>query len=241
MSTKSTRSSGTQFNARGVTQGTTLVGQKSGLPIDEVVDTNGVRRLAVDAALTLDSITVDTRELRPNTDQVGIGDPQSGNTLEINADGSINTNVQIDAADGDNIAIHDSSGNELNINPDGSINVNITTSNVGDVRTIYNEITSVGTSVLSTILTYTAPSGKTTFLQTIEVSGTNIAEYQILKNNTIFDKKRSYFGGDLDKEFVFAHSGTGLPLVVGDIIAVKVIHIRPNIGDFNARLQVLEV
>ena len=241
MSTKSTRSSGTQFNARGITQGTTLVGQKSGLPIDEVVDTNGVRRLAVDAALTLDSVTVDTRELRANTDQVGIGDPETGYTLEIESDGSINANVEVDAADGDNIAIHDSGGNELNINPDGSINVNITTSNPGTVRSIYNEISSVATSVLSTIATYTAPSGSNSFLQKIEISGTNIAEYRILINSSVVDKKRTYFGGSLDAEFVFAITGTGLDLAVGDVVTIKVIHNRPTVGDFNARIQVIEV
>lgn len=241
MSTKSTRSSGTQFNARGVTQGNTLVGQKSGLPIDEVVDINGVRRLAVDAALTLDSVTIDTRELKPDTDQVGIGDPQSGNTLEIEADGSINVNVELDAADGDNIAIHDSGGNELNINPDGSINVNITTSNPGVVRSIYNEVTSVSTATLTTVATYTAPIGVKSFLQKIEVSGTNIAEYRILINATIVDKKRSYFGGSLDSEFIFALTGTGLDLAVGDVVTVKVIHSRPTVGDFNARIQVIEV
>lgn len=241
MSTKSNRSSGTQLNSRGVTQGNTLVGPRSGLPIDEIVDTNGVRRLAVDAALTLDTVTVDTRELKANTDQVGIGDPQSGYTLEILADGSINANVQVDAQDGDNIAIHDSAGNELNINPDGSINVNITTSNPGEVKSFYNEALAVASGILTTVDTYTAPVGKLTYLQFVEYSGSNIAEYTVLINATIIAKKRTYFGSELNGEIEFVKTGTGLPLAVGDVVTIKVIHNRPVQGDFNGRIQVIEV
>lgn len=240
MATKSNRSSGTQINSRGITQGNTLVGPKSGLPIDEVVDTNGVRRLAVDAALTLDTVTVNIDDLTPDKDQVSIGDPDTGFSLEIESDGSINANVEVDAADGDNIAVSDGT-NTLAINPDGSINVNITTSNPGEVKSFFNEVTAVGTTVLTTILTYIAPAGKVTFIQGIEVSGTNIAEYQVLKNASVIDKKRTYFGGDLDAEFIYAFTGTGLPIAVADTITIKVIHGRPNVGDFNARLQVIEV
>lgn len=103
MATKGTKSSGTQFNNRGVTQGTTLVGQRSGLPIDEVVDTNGIRRLAVDAAVTLDGSAIAV-DLDPDQDGVYIGNA-NGNILIVEADGSINANTEVDASDGDNIAI----------------------------------------------------------------------------------------------------------------------------------------
>jgi len=55
---------------------------------------------------------------------------QDGDFLNVNPDGSINTNivspitVQIDAAGGDNIAISDGT-NTANVNPDGSLDVNI--------------------------------------------------------------------------------------------------------------------
>lgn len=55
-----------------------------------------------------------------------------GDELDVNPDGSINVAittpiaVEIDAADGDNIAVHDSDGDELEINTDGSINVQFT-------------------------------------------------------------------------------------------------------------------
>jgi hypothetical protein len=121
MATKSTRSSGTQINARGITQGNTLVGAHSGLPIDEVVDSGGVRRLAVDATIKIDTVQVAV-DLDVVTDGVHIGDLNTGYTLTVEPDGSINVNSEIDAADGDNIAISDGT-NTLAINPDGSINV----------------------------------------------------------------------------------------------------------------------
>lgn len=240
MATKSNRSSGTQFNNRGVSQGTTLVGQGSGLPIDEMVDTNGVRRLAVDAAITLDAVTIDVDDLTPDKDQVSIGDPVTGAHIRVEANGSINANVEVSAADGDNIAISDGT-DTLAINPDGSINVNVTTSNTGVVKSLYNEITAVGTSVLTTIDTYTAPVGKVTYLQKVETSGTNIAEYTIEINSVVKNKKRTYFGNSLNAEFIYAQSGTGLPLNVGDIITVRVIHSRPMIGNFNSEIQVIEI
>lgn len=241
MATKSSRSPGSQFTSKGVTQGTTLVGQKSGLPIDEVVDLNGVRRLAVDAAITLDTVTVNIDDLTPDKDQVSIGDKTSGNDLKIELDGSINANVKVDAADGDNIAIHDAGGDELAINPDGSINVNITTSTPGIFKTYFNEITALASGSLTTVQTYTVPALKTAFLQKIDVSGTNIAEYSIFINAVIQDKKRTYFGNSLNSEFLFADSGSGLPLVAGDIVTTKVIHSRPTIANFNSRIQIIEV
>lgn len=240
MATKSNKSSGTQHNSKGVTQGNTLVGPRSGLPFDEIVDSNGKRRLAVDANFTAQNVTAEVNLDVPD-DGVHIGDPDTGFTLQIEADGSINANVEVDAADGDNIAIHDSAGDELNINPDGSINMVLASGNPGDLKSFYNEITAVAASILTTIQTYTAPIGKTTFIQKIEVSGTNIAEYRVEINATIKDKKRTYFSGDLNLAFIFTEIGTGLPLAVGDVVTVKVIHLRPTVGDFNSRIQVVEV
>jgi hypothetical protein len=152
MSTKSNRSSGTQHNQRGVTQGTTLVGKKSGLPIDEVVDQNGVRRLAVDSTVNVTlptNIDVNLDGLGPTGDNVYLIDNVTGNKLKINTDGSIDSNVEIDAADGDNIAISDGV-NDLLINPDGSINANI---NPSTTPIITNQIATLANTEYS----YTFP------------------------------------------------------------------------------------
>jgi len=124
MATTSNKSSGTQINQRGVTQGNTLVDPVTGLPVAVISDTNGVKRLAVDAAITLDTVVVDIGDLTPDKDQVSIGDKVTGNNLKIQADGSIDVNAKLDASDGDNVAISDGT-NTLAVNTDGSINVNV--------------------------------------------------------------------------------------------------------------------
>lgn len=128
MSTKSNRSSGTQHNQRGVAQGVTLVDPKTGLPVAVVLGADGKYRLAVDANVTANISGVDV-----SLDGVGVGgdnvylvDNVTSNKFKINADGSIDTNVELDAADGDNVAIADpTTGNKLKIESDGSINANV--------------------------------------------------------------------------------------------------------------------
>lgn len=240
MATKSNRSSGTQINKRGVAQGQTLVGPNTGLPIDEIEDSNGVRRLAVDANFTAQNVDAHV-ELEYTDDSVALGDPDTGNILAIENDGSINANVELDAADGDNVAIQDAQGDQLAVNPDGSINVNLTQSNPGLLKTFYNEVSAVASGVLTTIQTYTAPMGSSSYLQKIEVSGDNIAKYTVRINTVVQDRKRTYFGSALNTEFRFVETGTGLPLQVGDVVLIEVEHIRPDVGDFNSRIQVIEV
>lgn len=123
MGTKAKRSSGSQFNPKGVTQGNTLVDPNTGLPIDVITDVDGTRRLAVDANITAQVPAIEV-ELDYESDSVQIGDPNTDATLKINPDGSIDSNVEVDAADGDNIAISDGT-NTMLVNPDGSINANV--------------------------------------------------------------------------------------------------------------------
>ena len=104
MGTNSNRSSGTQVTPKGFNQGNVLVDPNTGLPIDVVTDGSGVRRLAVDASLDVGSATLDVN-LDVDNDGVHIGDLNTGDTLTINPDGSIDANVEVDAKDGDNIAI----------------------------------------------------------------------------------------------------------------------------------------
>ena len=239
MSTISNRSAGSQKTQRGYAQGNVILDPITGLPVDVIEDSAGKKRLAVDANFTAQNVDAQV-ELDFTEDSVSIGDADTGNTLAIEADGSINANINVDAASGDNIAISDGT-DTLAVNPDGSINVNLTQSNPGTLSTIYDEITSVATSVLSTIQTFTAQVGVTTYLQKVEVSGSNIAEYTVEINSVVEDKKRTYFSGPLNAEFRFVETGTGLPLQVGDVVRVRVIHSRPDTGDFNSRIQIIEV
>ncbi len=105
MGTPSNRSAGTQITKKGIVQGVTLVDPATGLPVDVILDSHGTRRLAVDANVTVDDITVETRPLNASTDNVAVKDPVSGFVLKINSDGSIDSNVMVDAAARDNVAI----------------------------------------------------------------------------------------------------------------------------------------
>lgn len=104
MATKSNRSSGSQHNQRGITQGTTLVDPKTGFPVCVKEDLAGDYRLCVDASLSVDNIDINV-DLDVINDGVHIGDMTTGDTLTVNPDGSIDVNTELDAADGDNVAI----------------------------------------------------------------------------------------------------------------------------------------
>lgn len=86
-------------------------------------DATGQIRVQADFNGQVVPITV---ELDAVNDSVRIEDPDTGAHVRVEADGSINANIigdiqiEIDAADGDNIAISDGT-NTLDINTDGSI------------------------------------------------------------------------------------------------------------------------
>lgn len=149
--------------------------------------------------------------------------------------------VEVDAADGDNIALANEDGSKkVTVTTVGSkeaLDVNVVNSSdsAGTLNTFYNEITSLGSGSLTTIGGFTA-LGDSKLLK-ISVSGTNIASYQVELNASVIDKRRTYFGNSLNTDFIFE---TGLDLGLGDNVVVKVIHDRPDVGDFNARIDIEE-
>ena len=197
-------------------------------PSTEALRTTAIATFAGD---TVDVVISD------QNDSIKIGDGE-GDYLAINDDGSINVvatgelQVEIDAADGDNIAISDGT-NTVKVNPDGSLNVNVV--ETATVNNTYNEITSVPSSTPSVILNYT-PSVNGRITQ-VAISGTNIATYTVLVNSIIVDKARTYFSGGLNYNF---EMDSGYVVNAGVPIQVMVTHDRPSLGDFNARLQFIE-
>lgn len=119
--------------------------------------------------------------------------------------------------------------NILNTNPKVSINQ-------------YNEVLSVASGATTSIVTYTVPISQQNILQRVSVSGENIALYQILVNGTPIDSQRTYFGGELNVQFDFTSiSNLGTPLNAGDIVTVTVLHNRPYVGNFESRIQMIQV
>lgn len=147
-------------------------------------------------------------------------------------------NVKLTAQDNIPTAgdIHDSirvsdGNNELRVNSDGSLNVN-TNSSISSNLNVYNEITAVPTSVLSNILTYIIPTTMGFLLSLVEVSGSNIADYEILIDGTKVARKYTYFGGGMSEIFDFKN----YMLSTSQIITVNVTHYRPYVGEFSARI-----
>jgi hypothetical protein len=115
----------------------------------------------------------------------------------------------------------------------GSFSSNNTTTikSDGTQTQTYGEVTGVGSSTLTTIISYTALTKR--LLKQVHISGSNIATYSVIVNSTTVMKERTYFGGSLNGVFNF---DTGLRLSISDIVYVKVIHSRPMTGDFNATI-----
>jgi ABC-type transporter Mla subunit MlaD len=119
MSTNSNRSSGTQHNKKGVTQGVTLVDPKTGFPVEVIQDSDGKYRLAVDAKITaqIGDVNVHLSGTGTDGDNLYLVDNATGNKLKINSDGTIDVNTIISASSGDNIAISDGTNTaEVNSN-----------------------------------------------------------------------------------------------------------------------------
>lgn len=129
---------------------------------------------------------------------------------------------------------------ELGINSDGSINVNLTPP-ASNLESTYNEIAAVVASTPTLLVSYTAPMGRVSYLYRVFVSGSNIATYKVKLNGTVIETIRTYFGGALNAVADFSEAAKGMPLAVGDVVNVEVEHQRPFVGDFNGRIQSIEV
>lgn len=168
----------------------------------------------------------------------------------ITAPLSVNGEVLVDirATDGDSVLIVGTEDatttgiqHVVKVNADGSLNVNATPGSAKTIFSTYSAVTSVPSSILTTILSYTVPVATTDYINLIEVSGDNIAQFEVYINGIINARQRTYFGGNLNLTFNYSlDSETGYILNAGDNIQVKVIHNRPTLGAFEARLLYAE-
>lgn len=175
-----------------------------------------------------------------------MGDPyDTGNPIPVSVDTTVNIgDVRITAQDNDpnpgnqHSSVRISDGiDQLAVNPDGSINVVIPPGAGGIPVNEFAEVASVLANVLTDILTYTVPAPYGGSLFRIEVGGNNVATYEVHINATVEARKRTWFSGPLTDVIEFSSGASGFQLFTGDIIKVKVIHDRPYVGDFEARLQ----
>lgn len=143
-----------------------------------------------------------------------------------------------------NVTIQDDDGDELEINPDGSINVNVISALTNNkIKNTYGEASAVPPSVETTIVTYMVPMLlSNALLQRVSVSGTNVGRYRVFLNGVVIDTRRTYYGGNFSEYFEFAMgSADGTVLQPGDVVTVKILHDRVYVGDFQGRIQALEI
>lgn len=95
----------------------------------------------------------------------------------------------------------------------------------------FDEALAVPAAVETTILSYTVGVGETLFLDGIEVSGENIAEYTVYIAATKRQVKRTWWA-DFNASFKFE----GSKIAAGTVIEVKVEHNSNMVGNFEATL-----
>lgn len=219
MGTKN-RSSGTQQNPRGAAQGVTLVAHESGLPIDSKVDSNGVRRLAVDSTATIENANITVDLDSESGDSVAIGNTGNSDKLYIHSDGSIT--IRLKDASGAPFSV--SNPLPVQIITSGGIDVN-TRATGGDSIAVsghpsqifVEDEVDVTTNTYENILTFTAASNGTN-ISFVEVTGTVNAVVRMTLNGTVI-RKLHCTGTQPNLQFPFPEPRT---IGSGDIIRVDV-------------------
>ena len=199
MSTKN-KAAGTQFTQKGVVQGVSIV-DDSGNPYDSVVDGDGVRRLAVDANVTIGSATINV-DLDAATDNVAIRNTSNSNELLINTDGSITTRLK------------DEAGNAFSVSNPLPIEIVNTLSNPNQ---FFAEASAeISLASYTTILTYTAISNGTN-IKYAEITGGVTCTVRMTLNGTPIRIKRINSSCP-NIEFLFTEPRT---INNGDVITIE--------------------
>lgn len=132
-------------------------------------------------------------------------------------------------------------GNKLVVNADGSINVVVATGLTGINKNIFNELLAVASGATVNLVSYIVPAGKSAILDRIFVSGENIALFEVYLNAIKIDVTRTYFGSSLNSLLDYSSNNSGYTLSSTDTLVVQVTHNRPSSGNFEGRIQIIEI
>jgi hypothetical protein len=161
--------------------------------------------------------------------------------LLVNPDGSINVNSS-GGGGTSNVNISEVGGNTVTT----SIPVTIEGVNPNQNSVlIFNSETAVPVGISTTVATYTAPASPVTAcLLLVSVSGTNVAQWTITNSSSgIYDQNYTS-AAQLNEYFTFETGSSIVPgqiIGAGNTITVSVNQIGNSSGNFNARIQVLEI
>ncbi len=194
-----------------------------------------------------------------DVDAIKIGNG-SHQYLAINPDGSINTSTTITGITIPSIGINgdvaptsstqiggvDQNGDlqPIHIDSNGRIEVNAgQIFGIQDLKILFNEVSSISVGSETLVNTYTAPSGKISYLLSILGSGGNRAQYNIYNNALLFDKQYAPVT-QLSVNFDYKTNSSSVPgmvIPIGNTIQMKVINNGSDITDYNSRFMILEV
>ncbi len=112
-----------------------------------------------------------------------------------------------------------------------------------DLKILFNEVTNIAVGIATDINTYTAPSGKTSYLLSIINSGGNRATYNVYFNGSLLDRQYTNVA-QLSAPFDYKTGSSGVPgmvIPVGQILRVETVNSGTSVADFNSRFMILEV
>lgn len=101
----------------------------------------------------------------------------------------------------------------------------------------YQETLGVISGVTTSILNHTFSATKASKIYSISASGENVSLYELFIDSVLIEKKRTYFGGDLNTEFNF---NFGFSVGLSSVLELKAHHLRPNPSDYNVTLKYTE-
>lgn len=132
---------------------------------------------------------------------------------------------------------------EVEVNPDGSLNVVVVSGGKipKPTKTVFNQVAAVLSGSETLVVTYTVPPTKRATLDQVTGSGENIGKYNLYLNGTLVDVQRTYWAGGFNVRFQFNSQGDGVVLEEGDVLELKVIHTSDEVGDFDGRIQLVEL
>lgn len=192
------------------------------------------QRLRVGATVEATIGQVDVSILASAGDNIAIADPTGTDFLLPNPDGSINVNITditLNQAT-DSVAIGDGT-TLIHVDPGtGALLVTLDSTNL-TTKNIFNEIDNIPSGVTSIVGSFTAIAN--TKLLSCDFGGTNVAAYSLYIGADLSAKKYTFFQ-NLNERFDFKD---GLPIMLGDIVSIEVIHNRPDVGTFNVNMLVL--
>ena len=120
----------------------------------------------------------------------------------------------------------------------GSINPPGNTPAIDTSYTVYDTVAAVAAGVETTILTFVVPA-TVTHLVRVDFGGDNIGTYKMYWGTDEMDQYITYWTEFNGRWEYSISGGVGVQIPSGAVVTIKVLHVRPNPGDFYAKLTLV--